>query len=32
MAMPSGPTAFTIQAVETTGSNSSPSNSITYAP
>jgi hypothetical protein len=32
IAMPTGPTAFTIQAVETTGSNSSPSNSITYAP
>jgi len=32
MTMPTGPTAFTIQAVETTGSNSSPSNSITYAP
>ncbi|MGD9948944.1 MAG: PKD domain-containing protein [Desulfobulbus sp.] len=32
MTMPSGPTAFTIQAIETTGSNSSPSNSIAYTP
>lgn len=29
---PSGPTAFTIQAVEKTGGNSMPSNSITYTP
>jgi hypothetical protein len=32
MAMPTGPTAFTIQAMENTGNNSSSSNSITYAP
>ena len=29
---PAGPTAFTIQALEKTGSTSTPSNSITYAP
>ena len=29
---PAGPTAFTIQAMEKTGSNSTPSNSITYTP
>lgn len=29
---PAGPTAFTIQAMEKTGSNSSSSNSITYTP
>lgn len=32
MTMPSGPTAFTIQAMEKTGSNSAPSNGITYTP